>query len=232
MQPSRLLQLACCAALPLLVAQAHASVSTFTDLSAFNAAASGYSGVAVIDFDSVATSLGAAAFTVSGTTAAGLTPSVSTSAPAGDPNFLWTTSGSSFLGVNDAGNLGQLSSGDSVTFTFAQPVYSFGLYAIAGSDTDTGDFSLTSSAHSFNNGTQADALTDGHGSFAYFMGFVATTPGEGFTSLTLASDGSHFFAYGIDDVRYASKLPIPEPTSVALLLAGAGIVGWRARRRA
>lgn len=232
MHPSRLLQLACCAALPLLAAQAHASVGTFTDLSAFNAATSGYSGAAVIDFDTPASSLGAAAFAVSGSTAVGLLPSVSTSAPAGDPNFLWTTSGASFLGVNDAGNLGQLSSGDSVTFTFAQPVYSFGLYAIAGSDTDSGDFTLKSGALSLVNGAQAAALTDGHGSFAYFMGFVASAPGEGFTSLTLTSDGSHFFAYGLDDVRYASKLPIPEPTSVALLLAGAGVVGWRARRRA
>lgn len=230
MQLSRSLRLTCAAALALLAMQARASVGTYTDQSAFDAAISGYQGATVINFDTPASSLGAAAFTVSGLTAVGLTPSVSTSAPAGDPNFLWTTSGASFLGVDDPGNLGQLSSGDSVTFTFAQPVQAFGLYAIAGSDTDTGDFSLSSGALSFVNGPQAHALTDGHGSFAYFMGFVATTPGEGLSTLTLHSDGSHFYAFGVDDVRYAQLPAVPEPGSVALLLAGLGLLGWRARR--
>lgn len=230
MHPSRSLSLACCAALAFIGTQAHASISTFTDLASFDTAISGYTGTTKIDFDTPATSLGAAAFTVSGSTAVGLNPSVSTSAPAGDPNAVWTTSGSSFLGVNDPGNLGQLSSGDSVTFTFAQPVYAFGLYAIAGSDTDTGDFTLVSGATSLVNGTQASALTDGHGSYAYFLGVVATTPGEGLKTFTLNSDGSHLYFYGIDDVRYAAQLPVPEPSTWALLLAGAGCMGAIARR--
>lgn len=138
----------------------------------------------------------------------------------------------SFLGSTDAGNLGQFTGGDALTFELGQPHHAFGLYVITGGDVLEADLHLTANGHTVDNGPIGLALTDGQGSHAHFIGLVADSFSDGFTTVTLTSNGSFFFVFSADDVRTASLLPVPEPTGVALGLAGLAAVGLAVRRGA
>lgn len=206
-------KLALLSAALLAMSGAQASVNTYTDQVSFLDGIQSFNAAKLIDFETPSSSLSAAAFTVSGTLAVGGVPQVIV-----DPS-LWSTSGSAFLGANDPGNLGQFSSGDSITFTFGSVVHAFGLFAVAGSDVVAGDFTLSANGHVVSNADQGQALTDGAGSYGYFLGLVATTPDEGFSSITLSST-DHFYVYAADDVRYAYTPAVPEPATWTMVFLG------------
>lgn len=65
-----------------------------------------------------------------------------------------------------------------------------------------------------------------------FLGFVSTTA---VTSLTVASvqpSATTFVWPTVDNLTLAAVAPVPEPGTYALMLAGLGLVGFAARRRA
>lgn len=209
-----------------LAGTAQAALVGSTSLVSFNTASAGLGSQTLVDFESAVP--GGVSF--SGSTAVGLAPSVRNQAG------LWNPSGTHFLGVDDAGNLDQFSSGDTLTFSFSSALRAFGLYVVAGSDVAEGDLSLSVGSTVLSNGPQSGALTDGAGSYAYFMGFVAGTPGDAFNSITLKSKGDFFFVFDVDDVRFtpagkASDVPEPQALSLALLAAcAAGAAGRRKSR--
>jgi hypothetical protein len=203
---------------------AQAAVSSFQTLSAFQTATSANVNARLVDFESPATSLGTAAFTVSGSVGAGTALRVTS-------NPFWTTSGTHFLGDTDAGNFDQLVGGDSVTFSFATAVHAFGLYVVTVSDTQAGDLTLSAGARSVSNGAQSQAITDGQGTYAYFLGLSASTPSEGFTSITLSTSNAGLYVFSVDDVRHSSLSAVPEPQGWALASVGLALGGLVVARR-
>lgn len=207
-----------CAALTVLllgmVGVSQAALMSTTNLTTFNTASAGLGSQTLVDFESALPGgLG-----IGGSTVAGPAPSVR------NQPGLWNPSGTHFLGVDDPGNLDQFSSGDTLTFTFSSALRAFGLYVVAGRDVIAGDLSLWVGGTALNNGMQADALTDGAGSYAYFMGFVASDAGDAFSSIMLQSNGDFFFVFDVDDLRFTqrgdvSNVPEPQALSLALLAA-------------
>jgi len=198
--------------------QAQASVSTYQSLSSFLGGTASQVAPHLVDFETTPTSLSTAAFTVTGVVGAG-TPLRVTSNP------YWTTSGTHFLGVTDRGNADQLTSGDAITFSFSKAVHAFGLYVVTTSDTQAGDLSLSARGYSVSNGALSQAIASGQGDYAYFLGLSASTPAEGFTSITLNSGTAGFYVFSVDDVRYSSLSAVPEPQGLVLALAGLGFIG-------
>lgn len=207
---------------------AAAAVAAPVGLSAladFNSQVAGLGTVVTVDFESATLPAG---LTISGSTAAGPAPSVR------NQPGLWSPSGTGFLGVDDPNNLDQFSGGDSITFQFATALRAFGLYVVAGRDILPGDFSLGAGGATQGNGDQADALADGQGSFAYFLGFVAPTAADAFDQITLTSTTAFSYFFAVDDLRFAGdrQTPqVPEPATPALVLLAA-LGAWAARRRA
>lgn len=159
-------------------------------------------------------------------TGSGLTPTVS--------DQFWTTSGARYLGTNNADS--SFEAGDSLTFHFFTGMHAFGLYIIGTRDIGAGDVTLVSGAASIGNSGSA-AMTDGAGSFAFFLGFVsndATT----FSSVTLHNlipGDPRLLGIAIDDVILARDdeppAGVPEPGTLLLSLAGMLAVGAAARRK-
>ncbi|MEO3715671.1 MULTISPECIES: PEP-CTERM sorting domain-containing protein [Roseateles] len=208
-----------------LAGAAQAALVGSTSLVSFNTASAGLGSQSLVDFESPPPG----GFSVSGSTAVGLAPSVRNQAG------LWNPSGTHFLGVDDAGNLDQFSSGDTLTFTFSSALRAFGLYVVAGGDVIEGDLTLSIGGTVLSNGPQSGALTDGAGSYAYFMGFVAGDAGDAFNSITLKSNGDFFFVFDVDDLRFtpAGKASdVPEPQALSLALLAACAAGAASRRKA
>ncbi|MGM9514870.1 PEP-CTERM sorting domain-containing protein [Roseateles sp. DB2] len=208
-----------------LAGAANAALVGSTSLVSFNAASAGLGSQTLVDFEAAPPG----GFSVSGSTAVGLAPSVRNQAG------LWNPSGTHFLGVDDAGNLDQFSSGDTMTFTFSSALRAFGLYVVAGGDVIEGDLTLSIGSTVLSNGPQSGAMTDGFGSYAYFMGFVAGDAGDAFNSITLKSKGDFFFVFDVDDLRFtpAGKASdVPEPQALSLALLAACAAGVASRRKA
>ncbi len=208
-----------------LVGAAHAALLSSTSLVSFNTASAGLGTQTLVDFESSPPG----GFSISGSTAVGLPPSVRNQAG------LWNPSGTHFLGVEDPGNLDQFSSGDTLTFSFSSALRAFGLYVVAGSDVQEGDLSLAVGSTLLGNGPQSAALTDGAGSYAYFLGFVAGDAGDAFNTITLHSKGDFFFVFDVDDLRFtpaAKASDVPEPQALALALLAAAAAGAARRRKA
>jgi hypothetical protein len=133
-----------------------------------------------------------------------------------------TTSGDNYLSLGDG--LGFLAGGD-FTLTFNQTWQAIGLYLISSEELWDFDAELTAGANSVSNaGSPASTLADG--GFVYFLGLTDT---NGFTSASLvtyldAITGQGVFEFGIDDIQLVSiaqaPAPVPEPTSLALLAMG------------
>lgn len=204
---------------------AQAALIGSTSLTSFNTASAGLGSQTVVDFESAPPG----GFLIGGSTAVGQPPSLR------NQPSLWNPSGTHFLGVNDAGNFDQFSSGDTLTFTFSSALRAFGLYVVAGRDVIEGDLSLSIGSTLLSNGPKSDALTDGQGSYAYFMGFVAGDAGDAFNSITLKSNGDFFFVFDVDDLRFtpAGKASdVPEPQALSLALLAACAAGAASRRKA
>lgn len=195
---------------------AQATVQGHTSLASFAAASASHLPATLFDFDTTGLSLNNTFWSVSGILAAGGAPQVV------NGSGLWTTSGVSFLGSADAGNLGQFTSGDTLTFNLSQTIHAFGLYVITGSDVIAGDLTLQANGHTVSNGPLSQALSDGHGSYAHFLGLVADTFNEGFSTVSLSSNGDFFFVFAADDVRVASLSAVPEPAGALLGVLGVG----------
>ncbi len=208
-----------------LAGSAQAALLGSTSLVSFNSASAGLGSQTLVDFESSLPG----GFSFSGSTAVGLPPSVR------NQPGLWNPSGTHFLGVEDAGNLDQFSSGDTLTFSFSSALRAFGLYAVAGSDVQAGDLSLAVGSTLLSNGPQSGALTDGAGSYAYFMGFVADNAGDAFDTVTLRSKGDFFFVFDVDDLRFtpaARASDVPEPEALSLVLLAACAAGAARSRKA
>lgn len=212
-----------------LTSGAQAAVQGHHTLASFASATTSHQPGTLFDFDNTGLSLNNAFWSVSGSIAAGGAPQVVSN------SGLWTTSGVSFLGSADAGNLGQFTSGDTLTFSLSQPIHAFGLYVITGGDVVSGDLTLQANGHTVSNGLLTEALSDGHGSYAHFLGLVADTFNEGFSTVSLTSNGDFFFVFAVDDVHVASLSAVPEPAGALLGAIGLGCLvmrtGMRARRQ-
>jgi hypothetical protein len=214
-----------------LAGNASAAISTYTAPLPFATdTATGYTPATLIDFENTGRKLADAPWTATGSIGAGGGPKVVTG------TGLWSTSAGAFLGSGDTANLGQFTGGDALSFHFTQAVDAFGLYVIAGSDILPGDFTLSANGHQVSNAALSQALTDGQGSYAFFLGLRAGAPGEGFSDIRLQST-SFFYLFAVDDVRSAHLSPVPEAQTWALALAGLlgvsgmwGLKALRARR--
>jgi hypothetical protein len=144
-----------------------------------------------------------------------------------------TTSGDNYLSLGDG--LGFLAGGD-FTLTFNQTWQAIGLYLISSEELWDLDAELIAGANSVSNAlSPASTLADG--GFVYFLGLTDT---NGFTSASLvtyldAITGQGVFEFGIDDIQLVSMAqapaPVPEPTSLALLAMGLVMsLGLKGRR--
>lgn len=140
--------------------------------------------------------------------------------------------GHAFLGLDNAE--AQFIGGDTLTFNFDGATRGFGLYVITGADVIAGDIGLSDGATTVFNSGVAD-LSDGLGSFAYFLGLVSDAD---LGALTLSfGDGSFYFTSAVDDVTLVGAgdgggggQTVPEPAIWALLgLAGLAAIGGSRR---
>ena len=222
----------------LMAASAQAGLVGYNNRTAFDTAISAMSTQTVTDFDAIALDTSFAAgtgpsgsgftLTLGGGSAGSNLPSI------GGP--FWTTSGLQYLGLNNTD--AALEAGDTLTFNFDSAQQAFGLYFIGGSDVLDGDIRLSANggADIVTNSASYD-LTDGAGSYAYFIGFASDDVST-FSSVTLdyALLGvGDLLPIAIDDVVLArnARNPdpdpnrIPEPGTLALMLSGLALIAKR-----
>ena len=134
-----------------------------------------------------------------------------------------TTSGDNYLSVDSGFRF--LSGGD-FTLTFNQTWQAIGFHLIASNELWADDAVLSAGAGSVVNAL-SPALTLGNGDFAYFFGVIDP---DGFTSASLATyldpeNGQGAFAFVIDDMQLVSRTQsntaVPAPASLGLLAIGA-----------
>jgi len=203
-----------------------AQVIDYTSQASFLSAIAGFQNPQTVNFDNLA----AGTLFPSGTGTGGLTFTYSMY---GSPIIqvdtgYTTTSGNNYLGLNNPD--GAFSSNnfpgppDSFTINFNHVVNAAGLYVVTGpSVVSAGDFTL-----SFSNGSvvnvAAPDVTLSDGSTAFYLGLVSKGSSPGFSSVTLTSGGSKqnpnpaFYTFNVDDISSAAA--VPEPSTVAMMLAG------------
>ena len=192
--------------------QSFATLMTFTDQSAFQAAVAN-DDTTTIDFESQTHPFDdfTLAYEDDYGTSTGVVDSIHD-----------TTSGDNYLSVESEYRF--LAGGD-FTLTFNQTWQAIGFYLIASNELWPDDAVLSAGANSVSNAlSPASTLADG--SLVYFLGLTDT---NGFTSASLvtyldATNGEGAFAFIIDDIQLVSiaqaPAPVPEPTSLALLAMG------------
>ena len=196
----------------LVSAPSFASLVTYTDHDAFQAAVAG--GVTTtLDFESSVNPFDD--FTLVYEDVYGLSSGVVDSTHD-------TTSGDNYLSVDSGFRF--LSGGD-FTLAFNQTWQAIGFYLIASNELWADDAVLSAGANSVSNAlSPASTLADD--SLVYFLGLTDT---NGFTSASLvtyldATNGQGAFAFIIDDIQLVSMAqapaPVPEPTSLALMAIG------------
>lgn len=227
-----------------LLPPAPAQATAITSATAFAAALPGPQGV--LDFDALAGGglLAGAAHAVSGG------PAVSISFPVVATDFLGTsvhfqvaddvghsnptTSGAHSLGTDDAGNFNLITAGTRFTMELSGNVNAFGLSMVTPDAMFDDDIRLMAGAE-----VAALKVSDrttlgvfgGATYYAYFLGIVRDT---GFGSVSIdygpAVSGGPFL-YNIDDIRVAVAADLPEPGTLALVLAGIAAAVLRPRKR-
>jgi hypothetical protein len=145
-----------------------------------------------------------------------------------------TTSEDYYLGSNVAGSGDFFESNHSFTVTFDTNVTAVGLSVIVPADFPDGFFDPDEVTLSFGGGTIGNILTTDvapDGTSLYFLG-IEDTAGT-FNSFTLTGNIAAFGSdFGVDDIRFAPVVAVPEPTSFAILcVAGVGISVNRRRRK-
>ena len=215
-------------------ADANAGLVAYQSETAFNLAIAGWSATTT-DFEAApaGTMYGAgtgpagSGFTLmlSGPDAPGMTPTV------GDQ--FWSTSGTHYLGLDNPDSA--LEAGDALNFTFGSGVHAFGLYVIGTHDIGAGDITLSAGGDTVANSAVAN-LSDGAGSFAFFLGFVSDDANT-FDSVTLHNltlQDPRLLNIAVDDVTLARNdagTQVPEPATLLLFLMGMLAAGAVTRRR-
>lgn len=217
-----------------ICAPAHATLIGYQSKATFDAAISGWTSTST-NFESVP--VGTMYNTGTGPVGSGFTLSLTgPDAPALRPtvaNQFWTTSGTHYLGLNNPDTA--FEAGDTLTFTLGTAVQAFGLFIIGNRDVLGGDMRLSAGTSSVVNGAIAN-LTDGSGSFAYFLGLVSDDAGT-FNSVRLdysTLQPGDLLPIAVDDVALALNdraHPVPEPGTFAFTLMGLLLLGVLARRR-
>jgi hypothetical protein len=201
---------------------AHAGIVSFTDPSLFFAASSGFA-VTTEDFESTA----AGTLLESGDSIGGLTFVSDFSDPLrlavtdgdefGGSLPAPTTSGTNFLGTNDAD---VLLGGDRIALSFSD-ANAIGLFIISadipGSGILDGDLLLTAGGASATLDVD-DGIGLGGDNFAYFLGLVGTSATFGSAVLTGSFPGAPLFV--VDDITLGRASSVPAPASCVLLLSG------------
>lgn len=212
------------AAALLAAGSAQAALGGYTTRASFLAASAADSAVQTVDFDAVPT--GTTFASGSGTGGLSFSYNIAPGVLLKVSSLFATTSGTRYLGLNNGNDAFLL--GDGFTINFGRTVHAVGLYLITGGGVLAGDFRLTAAAGSVGNSAMADR-TVADGSPAYFLGLVESDPGAGFSSVTLGSLAGPLIVFNVDDITSA-VLAVPEPSTLALMLAGAGLLALRRRR--
>lgn len=209
----------------LLVSRASAQVSTYTNVSDYDAAA-GAAGYTVVDsnFDSIPSgtlipsgnTVQGITFTYPPTDFGGFTLQVDSGFDTtSSPNYLGTTGDGSFL------------SGDEFTMTFAQPEEGIGLFVISGGYNIAGDYTLSvAQGSALSSGTTDSTYgTLGDGGNVYFLGLMEDNPGNTFTTATFTSvDGGYGIPFNVDDIsvlQTGGAQTVPDGAAAWSLLIGA-----------
>ena len=141
-------------------------------------------------------------------------------------NLFDTTSPDNYLGTIDES---AFYGGDSLTFSFSEQKQGFGIYIIAGFETEIfeSDFMLVT-----NNGQSATnidipdpdvSLFDGN---AYFLGFIEGDPTQSFNQVLFSSVSDDYY-FNVDDVVTV----VPELETWLMMLGGVPLMLWWQRRR-
>jgi hypothetical protein len=198
---------------------ANAATITYTSSAAFNAAIAGHQ--TVEDFSS-----GLAGQTIANGGVFNGNTYTTTGGPVLDGTII-TNQFNSFSGLSLGGNQFNgaaqfFFSGDSVTVTFAAPVYAAGVFFNV--NANSGDFVLTAAGGTASTGGAVYDI-----STFVFAGLVSDTS---FTSATFYSSdgGTSTASYNIPAIITATAA-VPEPATWAMMLVGFGGLGATLRRR-
>ena len=199
---------------------AQASLTTFTDLSSWSAAA-GSSGV-LEDFNNQTTESFGSTYAYAGTPNPfeGFTLSGELNGgTAGifDGTLIGNIDGTTYLGWNDREQLGgdmTANGAPTMTFNFDNPVTAF---AFQWTDTDgTDEYEVNIGGTLFSDPPFGDQGS--HTPITGFWGVVETDPANAFTTavFTLKETGGGLREMGIDNVRTVANPAVPEPSSLAV----------------
>jgi hypothetical protein len=214
-----------------LVCSVEANATVYTDQSAFTAALAGL--YTSYDFNSYpqgsianGQALGAFSYSYDSTTTQ---PGIASNGIGGQ------ALGDTSLGTDPNFGTGVFVSGEAVTLTYngAHPLSAFGVnFSFAPNfESLPGNLYQLIILDGLGAGTTVgnlSGLSENGGSF--FLGFI----GDSFTSVSLQSEGMNYLtpAYQVNNLIYESSVPVPEPSTLLLLIVGGAALIPLMRKRA
>lgn len=132
-----------------------------------------------------------------------------------------TTSGSNFLGTDDAD---LLLDGDDVSLGFA-PMNAIGMFFITADTMFDDDILLSAAGTSVGLSLAAAGADLGDGGMPFFLGIIDTE--NTFISAEITTIGGGFFAYNIDDITTSV---VPLPAGLWLFISGLALVASMRKR--